>query len=365
MSQSMTMTTTTTKTTTKFTKSKSAYDDMDIESLIDQLSAEEIEALTGHVDPDDTHIPPAMRSNYKCQKEDPGELNRDGLMEHIVQEAINEPDREELVPYEPGKIRGKKWIAPKPIVMQRDDDGEIGVTLDLECENALAGANEDEIVDLAAILGFHSMMNQDQYHASMMNKELPHLGWGGITKATKYTPLPLEPDNSTDPEESIKMVLANDQSLIELNWNNIRNISDEKFKRMFKALRDNTMVESISMCNVGLRDYHMAPLIEAMECNNNLRVLSLESNFITPRRIADLIKALNACESIEEFRACNQKPEMLGNKIEMEIASTVEKNPTILRLGIHLEYNNSRDRVAKHLQANRDKLRMRRLEDNV
>jgi len=156
MSQSMTMTTTTTKvqpvfpgrTTTKFAN-KSQYDDMDIESLIDQLSAEEIESLTGHVDPDDAHIPPAMRCNYKCGKEDTGELNRDGLMDHITQQAINEPDREELVPYEPGKIRGKKWVAPKPIMINKDDDGEIGVTLDLECESALAGATEDEIVDLA------------------------------------------------------------------------------------------------------------------------------------------------------------------------------------------------------------------------
>jgi tropomodulin len=205
------------------------------------------------------------------------------------------------------------------------------------------------------------MMNQDQYHASMLNKELPHLGWGGITKATKYSPLPLEPDNKTDPEESIKMVSSNDPSMIELNWNNIRNISDEKFKRMFLALKENTYVESISMCNVGLRDYHMKELIDAIECNSNLRVVSLESNFITPRRVADLIKSLNACASIEEFRAANQKPEMLGNKIEMDIAASVEQNPTLLRLGIHLEYNNSRDRVAKHLQANRDKYREERV----
>lgn len=39
---------------------------------------------------------------------------------------------------------------------------------------------------IAAILGFHSMMNQDQYHASLLNKGQPvGLGWDGITKATK------------------------------------------------------------------------------------------------------------------------------------------------------------------------------------
>lgn len=36
---------------------------------------------------------------------------------------------------------------------------------------------------VVAILGFHSMMNQDQYHASLLNKGQPiGLGWDGITK---------------------------------------------------------------------------------------------------------------------------------------------------------------------------------------
>lgn len=45
---------------------------------------------------------------------------------------------------------------------------------------------------------------------------------------------------------------------------------------------------------------------------------------------------------------------MLGNKIEMEITQLVEKNPTLLRLGLHLEYNDARHRIATHLQRNID-----------
>lgn len=45
---------------------------------------------------------------------------------------------------------------------------------------------------------------------------------------------------------------------------------------------------------------------------------------------------------------------MLGNKIEMEITNLVEKNPTLLRLGLHLEYNDARHRIATHLQRNVD-----------
>ena len=67
------------------------------------------------------------------------------------------------------------------------------------------------------------MMNQDQYHASLLNKERPvGLGWGGITKATKFKPLPAEPPNDTDPEQSIARLKADDNKLKELNLNNIR-----------------------------------------------------------------------------------------------------------------------------------------------
>lgn len=44
----------------------------------------------------------------------------------------------------------------------------------------------------------------------------------------------------------------------------------------------------------------------------------------------------------------------MGNKIEMEITQLVEKNPTLLRLGLHLEYNDARHRIATHLQRNID-----------
>ena len=37
-------------------------------------------------------------------------------------------------------------------------------------EEALAEASTHDLVDLAAILGFHSMMNQDQYHENESGK---------------------------------------------------------------------------------------------------------------------------------------------------------------------------------------------------
>jgi len=53
-----------------------------------------------------------------------------------------------------------------------------------------------------------------------------------------------------------------------------------------------------------------------------------------------------------------QRQQTLGNKIEMEITSLIEQNPTILRVGLHLEYNDARNRIATHLQRNLDRSKL-------
>lgn len=45
----------------------------------------------------------------------------------------------------------------------------------------------------------------------------------------------------------------------------------------------------------------------------------------------------------------------------MEITKLIEQNPTILRLGLHLEYNDARHRIASHLQRNIDRSKLTRL----
>lgn len=67
------------------------------------------------------------------------------------------------------------------------------------------------------------MMNQDQYHASLLNSGQPvGLGWDGVTKASQPKVYPMEPPNDTDVDATIKQVRDDDSSLTELNWNNIK-----------------------------------------------------------------------------------------------------------------------------------------------
>ncbi|CAG2060641.1 unnamed protein product [Timema podura] len=115
------------------------------------------------------------------------------------------------------------WIPPPQSARERNAEEQIAIDLGDEYETALTDASQEEIIDLAAILGFHSMMNQDQYHASLLNKGQPvGLGWDGITKASQPKLYPVDPPNSTDPDATIKQVKDDDHNLTDLNWNNIK-----------------------------------------------------------------------------------------------------------------------------------------------
>lgn len=145
------------------------------------------------------------------------------MIEHINKQALETPDIPELEPFVAGIIRGKKWTPPPQEAKMKLAEEQIAIDMGDEYEQALNDATQEEIIDLAAILGFHSMMNQDQYHASLLNKGQPiGLGWDGITKPTVPKIFPQDPPNSTDPEESIKRVKDDDSKLIDLNLNNVK-----------------------------------------------------------------------------------------------------------------------------------------------
>ena len=66
------------------------------------------------------------------------------------------------------------------------------------------------------------MMNQEQYHSSLLNKgQKLGLGFHGTAKAFQPKALPMEPPNQTDLERSIQALKSDDYNLVKLNLNNI------------------------------------------------------------------------------------------------------------------------------------------------
>jgi len=198
---------------------------------------------------------------------------------------------------------------------------------------ALNDASTQDMIDLAGIMGLHSMINQEQYHAAVTNKsdELDQdFGWDGVTKATPLKYFPPEEPNLTDPDEVLTKIVSQDDEQKEVNLNNVL-VSEQTMIQIFEALADNEVLSSLSLANTCLTDWAAANLTRTLESNDTLEKLNLESN----------------------------------NKVEMAITKSIEQNKTLLKVGIQLEFNESRNRVAVHLQKNLDRIRLKRIAEKL
>jgi tropomodulin len=194
----------------------------EINDLLNQLTPEELEQLNNEVDPDDTYLPARDRVRDQTKKAPTGNYSRDNLLKFLEEQGRSEKDWD-TKPFVK-EVKGKIWTPPivEQQQQQHHDIGDIGST-STEWDDILASASEAEIVELAAILGFTGLVNQVQYHAAETTSMIGNFGgWNAAAKAELLKFVPPEPDNSTDVDESIKRIAADDPSLTQLNLNNIR-----------------------------------------------------------------------------------------------------------------------------------------------
>jgi len=208
------------------------------------------------------------------------------------------------------------------------------------------------------------MMNQDQFHAAQSDKWAtkadPEVGWNGVTKATPLKVFPAEEPNRTDPEAVISQLRDGDKGVEKVNLNNVP-VSEAKLIEIFDAMRHNEVLTDLSMSNCTMGDFAAANLACALENNKTLEKLSIESNNVSPQTLVKIFEAANVQQTLKDIKASNQQAQFLGNKVEVAITNAVEKNKTLLRVGLHFEFGDCRNRVAVHLQKNLDRQRLKRI----
>ncbi|VDK41615.1 unnamed protein product [Taenia asiatica] len=361
---------------TLFGKSLDKYDSNidDIDELLSKLTEAEIKELNDDIDPDNSLLPPSQRCRDQTTKAPTGPYNRENLIKFLVEKAKNDPDWDEAVPYEK-KIRGKVFEKKKvePTVAEKNELSELGfdVEFDESINEALNNATDDELIDLAAILGFTGMMNQVQFHASIENRGQVGGGFSGVAKAEQLKIVPDEPPNMTDVEESIKKLTADDASLTVLNLNNIKNIDAEVVSRLFTALGENTKLRELHMAGMDLTPPMVEPLLLPLKVNHTLEVLNLESNFITGEAwrllalschlffnlefiwdmILKILESISDSKSaIKDLRLANQRQRVLGVQVEEEITKLVLQNPRLNNLSLYVDTPHARVQINEHLK---------------
>uniref|UniRef100_W5N004 Tropomodulin 1 n=2 Tax=Lepisosteus oculatus TaxID=7918 RepID=W5N004_LEPOC len=343
-----------------YKKELEKYRDVDEDEILKKLSEEELRRLEDELeelDPDNALLPAGLRQKDQTKKSPTGPFKRDNLLAHLEKQAKEHPDRDDLVPFT-GEKRGKAWVPKsKPV-----DPIMENVTLEPELEEALANASDAELCDIAAILGMHTLMSNQQYYealasSTIVNKE----GLNSVIQSTQYKPVPDEEPNSTDIEKTLEKIKNNDPDLVEVNLNNIKNIPVPTLKAYAEAMKDNTYVEKLSIVGTRSNDPVAYALAEMLKVNATLKCLNVESNFITGNGILALVEALQFNSSLIELKIDNQS-QQLGNKVEMEIASMLEKNTTLLKFGYHFTQQGPRLRGSNAMMNNNDLVRKRRLE---
>nr|XP_033773689.1 tropomodulin-1 isoform X3 [Geotrypetes seraphini] len=337
------------------------YRDLDEDEILSTLTEEELRTLENELeelDPDNALLPAGLRQKDQTKKTPTGPFKRDDLLDHLEKQAKELKDKEDLVPYT-GEKRGKAWV-PK---QQPIDPVLENVTLEPELEEALANASDAELCDIAAILGMHTLMSNQQYYealasSTIVNKE----GLNSVIKPTQYKPVPDEEPNSTDVEETLERVKRNDPDIKEVNLNNIRNIPIPMLKSYAEAMKNNSYIKTFSIVGTRSSDPVAFVLADMLKVNGTLTSLNVESNFISGSGILALIEALQYNTSLIELKIDNQS-QPLGNKVEMEIASMLEKNTSLLKFGYHFTQQGPRLRASNAMMNNNDLVRKRRFAD--
>uniref|UniRef100_A0A8C6LJZ7 Tropomodulin 1 n=1 Tax=Nothobranchius furzeri TaxID=105023 RepID=A0A8C6LJZ7_NOTFU len=332
-------------------KEMDKYRDIDEDELLKKLSEEELQRLEDELeelDPDNALLPAGLRQKDQTKKAPTGTFQRDNLLAHLEKQAKEHPDRDDLVPFT-GEKRGKAFV-PKKMV----DPILESVTLEPELEEALSSATDAELCDIAAILGMHTLMSNQQYYEALASSTIVNKqGLNSVIQCTQYKPVPDEEPNATDVEETLMRVKRNDPDLVEVNLNNIKNIPIPTLKAYAEALMKNTVVERFSIVGTRSNDPVAFALAEMLKVNSTLKSLNVESNFITGAGVMALIESLQNNNTLTELKIDNQS-QPLGNKVEMEIASILEKNTTLLKFGYHFTQQGPRLRGSNAMMNNND-----------
>ncbi|XP_078487875.1 uncharacterized protein LOC100175342 [Ciona intestinalis] len=338
------------------------YLNINEDEILKDLTEEEIEQLTlelEDLDPDNQLLPAGFRQKDQTKKDPTGPLDREKLITYIEEEAKNVEDKEDLVPYEAGVKRGK--------VFEKTEASEKSLPpshLDPELEECLNSATEAELTDIAAILGMHTMMNTDQFYSSLMETKIVNkTGYTSTTKCEMKVTALSEPPNPTDVEETLSRIRDNDKSLTAVNLNNIKHIPIHTLVDYCEAIKVNTCVTSWSLASTRTNDSVAFAIADMLKINRTLKVLNVESNFISGNGILAILATLEDNDVLEELRIDNQRSQF-GNKVENEMCEILENNKTLLKFGYQFNLQGPRGKVADCLTRNYDIKRKTRVDYN-
>ncbi|NXW25017.1 TMOD4 protein, partial [Circaetus pectoralis] len=285
---------------TSYRQELEKYRDIDEDKILRELSAEELAQLDLELlemDPENVLLPAGLRQRDQTQKSPTGPLDREALLQHLEKQALEAGERDDLVPFT-GEKKG-------------------------------AGTRGNK-----------------QYYDAICSGTISNTeGINSVVKPDTYKPVPDEPPNPTNVEETLQQIQANDGALEDVNLNNIKDIPIATLKAICEAMKTNTHVKKLSLVATRSNDPVASAVAEMLMENKTLQSLNIESNFITSTGMMNIIKAMYHNTTLSELKVDNQC-QRLGDTVEMEMATMLEQCPSVVRFGYHFTQQGPRARAA-------------------
>jgi hypothetical protein len=100
----------------------------------------------------------------------------------------------------------------------------------------------------------------------------------------------------------------------------LQNISDEKFVYLFDALKRNTRLGVLCLANTDMLDRVASKFCDALGKNSTLRVLNVESNFITP----PVFRSSSLCLPERRRRSSERSTRFVSKKQDQKSVNDLE-----------------------------------------
>lgn len=332
------------------------------EDLFSGLDADEVAEFNQNLDEkDDNLLPAGLQGDDQTTKTPTGPYDREKLMTYLKEEAELQPEISDpqFVPFEK-KTRGRVFKA-------KERSKTSTPLLPDDLSDVLDAASEEDLLELAAVLGIHGMLTQKQSDIADSDKAWDSLKGsglrkykGGITQATKvkqYTDT--KAVNELDLPDALSKLKEGDASLEELNLNNHPDMTEDILVEVVDNLKNNTSLKKLHLANTQMKDHLALEVAESLKTNTTLEVLNLESNYLKAESVTALLKVMEGNTTLTELKIANQYNK-IGHKAELAISKSMAKNFTLLRLGYNFESRGPRHTCNKYIMRNNDLDRQKR-----
>jgi len=166
----------------------------------------------------------------------------------------------------------------------------------------------------------------------------------------------------------VHRAFLDDPSLTDFNFNHCKMpLPHEEWRvapKLMKALETNTHIETLSLAQSNLQKPQGHELAKALKTNCSLKILNIESNKLDSSCLQELAEALacNTQTSVETLRVAYQAGmgRFYGRPVEMAFGEMMEKNQTIIKLGLGCDDAHWRNTIDRCLLRNNDWARRRR-----